>query len=349
MKQFYILLMTLFLIPQLSQGQIYGNTTYDGDLNFTANYVVGFKIETGPSDSGTFTHIGFRNKPGPNDCDIKIGLYDHNAASNKPGNLLASEYIAAPADGSFNEHPFSSPPALLPNTSYWIAIRTNCSYGSNRLSGSNWALLPVHFMSRNFGSTWPDPYTGTSSYLGQLAALYAVGNGMVLPVEVLDFSVQLESERPLLKWVVANESNNEGWFVQRSVNGFTWETIDWVEGRGNAQEEATYNYTDRHLVYNRVFYRLEQVDFDGTKSYSEVKSIHIEPTNIQIFPNPVENILFIEGSDIGESYMIYSETATVIKNGSISKEGKIDVSGLSPGYYLLNLKDINVTQRFFKI
>ena len=349
MKQFYILLMVLLYAPFNADAQIFGNSLYDSDLNYQGNYIVAFKIETGPGDSGTFTHIGLNNSASAGDCQIKVGLYDHNAASNKPGNLLASEYIPSPTPDNFNEHPLDPAPALLPSTVYWIAVRTNCSYGSSLVVDVNWEMLPVHYKSRTFGSTWPSPYTGTTSYAGQMAALYAVGNGQVLPVELLDFNVRMRNDQPLLEWVATNEVNNDGWFIQRSTNGFTWETIDWVDGKGNSKEKTSYQYTDEHPMYNRVFYRLEQTDYDGTIAHSEVKSIQIDRTEVTIFPNPVKNYLRIEGENLGESFEIYNDLRALQMSGQFVEDQQIDVSNLSSGSYTIRLADANLSLRFIKI
>jgi len=168
-----------------------------------------------------------------------------------------------------------------------------------------------------------------------------VGNNQSLPVELLSFDAKNVANSALLNWQVASEINNAGWDVQRSINGFTWETIGFVQGNGNRNEIQDYSYVDIYNTEGRVFYRLVQIDFDGTKSYSDVKTIRFLTDKISIYPTLAKNVLNInwENSHRDKSYKIVNSIGEIKLTGEIDTDFSIDVSYLSKGMYFLNIGD----------
>ena len=96
-----------------------------------------------------------------------------------------------------------------------------------------------------------------------------------------------------LTWATAKEWENDHFEIERSVNDLKeWKKIDEVAGAGYSQDEKAYNYSDRKLpaAGGHIFYRLKQFDFDGDFTYSETRSILVDPlagtTRWKVFPNP---------------------------------------------------------------
>lgn len=344
-----LLLFILLIFSNNSFAQIYGNTQAPDYGSYGANQIVWLKIVTGPSDTGFFTHYGIYDHPtqGSN-CDIKFAVYSqHPTFINRPSALLTSDYLATPVNGVWNEHAMTSPVPISPSTTYWIGLRFSCDYGSGRVAGTTWANQPLRFYgSWSFFSSWPDPVGSSPSTFGSVnnVSLYLVGNNMTLPVEMLDFSVEKRKEQAQLRWTVETELNNEGWNIQRSSNGFTWETIGFEDGKGTSQEVSTYNYTDRDKHNTMIFYRLEQVDYDGTKSYSDVKSIDLYQSEIKVYPSTVNDILTVTGLKQASEYSIYSIDQKIVKEGRINNDESIDLNNLHSGSYY-----ISVANEVFKI
>ena len=95
----------------------------------------------------------------------------------------------------------------------------------------------------------------------------------ILPVELKEFKIRKENENIILNWITATEINNDGFEVQRSVDGINFTKIGWVEGRGNSSFDTYYQYRDVELLdINVVYYRLKQIDFDGQYEYSKIVS-----------------------------------------------------------------------------
>ena len=347
MTKYPLLLLLFFTFKDLT-GQIFGNTLWDDPQFFNSNYIVGFKIETGPSDSGVFTHIGWNDDPAYTPCAIKVGLYSHDANNNTPLNLLTEETVSNPVNGIINQVSLSTQPTLQPSTFYWIAIRTSCGYYVGDLMGTNWAQQPGIYRSWAYGSGWPSPLTGESSFTIPNMAIFAVGNGQILPVELLSFKVDLDNRTPNLSWQVASELNNEGWHIQRSTNGFTWQSIDWIDGKGTSDHKHTYYYEDEKAPTGLIFYRLQQRDFDGTIAHSEVESIYIEPIKITLYPNPAQNKIHLQGPNIGSSYEIRDVFGNQVQESFFCDKFEIDISNLNAGAYYLLLTDTNQNIPFIK-
>ncbi|MEK6479894.1 hypothetical protein WJR50_20290 [Catalinimonas sp. 4WD22] len=116
---------------------------------------------------------------------------------------------------------------------------------------------------------------------------------VVLPVELLSFSVKMEGKHALLQWVTASEKNNDFFEIERSVNGQDWKSLGTVKGAGDSYQELGYNFTDKNPLYGLSYYRLRQVDFDGQFDYSNVVVLEnfedyaVTPDpKMLLYPNP---------------------------------------------------------------
>ncbi|MBK9097017.1 MAG: M28 family peptidase [bacterium] len=115
----------------------------------------------------------------------------------------------------------------------------------------------------------------------------------IVPVELLAFNASVIGSQVQLLWSTASELNNLGFEIQRSVNDQdNFSTIAFVDGNGNSTEINYYSFTDNPQLtgVNQIFYRLKQVDLDGSFSYSDVVSVTYDvPAEFvlsQNFPNP---------------------------------------------------------------
>ena len=74
----------------------------------------------------------------------------------------------------------------------------------------------------------------------------------------------------MLTWRTSSEDNNQSFVIEKSDNGSTFSNIGNVKGAGTFHSKKAYNFLDVQATGKKIFYRLKQVDFDGTYSYSEV-------------------------------------------------------------------------------
>jgi hypothetical protein len=127
--------------------------------------------------------------------------------------------------------------------------------------------------------------------IGTVATLAEITE--IVPVEMLTFTASVNSSEVRLLWSTASELNNRGFEIERSVNDQNnFATIGFVEGKGNSAEINYYSFIDEPQLsgVNQIYYRLKQVDFDGTFSYSKVVNVTYDvPAEFvlsQNYPNP---------------------------------------------------------------
>ncbi|MCY7327420.1 MAG: hypothetical protein LH618_02595 [Saprospiraceae bacterium] len=112
-----------------------------------------------------------------------------------------------------------------------------------------------------------------------------------LPAELISFNAYKTGSAVTLKWATASEQNSHYFEVERSGDLFAWEVVGRLNSRG-AQAAAwqTYSLRDEKPLPSLNYYRLLQVDKDGSRQYSSVVAVLMgQQGNLQIAPNPVGN------------------------------------------------------------
>ncbi len=113
-----------------------------------------------------------------------------------------------------------------------------------------------------------------------------------LPIELSSFSGEEINCEIELIWQTLTETNSSHFMVQKSKDGVTFSDLDRVEAARFSNAPLSYNYIDETPgIYN--YYRLKQVDLDGSYEYSYIIKIDsdcYEPGIIngitEIYPNP---------------------------------------------------------------
>lgn len=117
-----------------------------------------------------------------------------------------------------------------------------------------------------------------------------------LPVELLYFDAKRAGDEALLEWATASELNNEYFEIQVAKGDEDYQagkfvTLTRIEGQGTTSEETYYYYNDTEKFKNGVrYYRLKQVDFDGTYAYTDIKAVYFEVIphfDLRVYPNPI--------------------------------------------------------------
>lgn len=96
-----------------------------------------------------------------------------------------------------------------------------------------------------------------------------------LPVELLYFKGKNNKEFNSLSWSTASELNCDFFLIERSTNGFDWQTLTKVTGKGTTSVRSEYYYNDFEFTKGIIsYYRLTQTDFDGKNNTYDVISIN---------------------------------------------------------------------------
>lgn len=160
-----------------------------------------------------------------------------------------------------------------------------------------------------------------------------------LPIELLKFTASKVNETVLLNWTTVSEINNNYFEIERSKDLDYWETIGKVAGNGNSNINIDYKFTDFKPYYGVSYYRLKQVDFDGSSSTSKPVIMIFSQNNISAYPNPVKDE-FVINSDFAISKIEIISTngskydIDILKNKT---SYTIDMKDFTSGIYLLKV------------
>ena len=183
---------------------------------------------------------------------------------------------------------------------------------------------------------------------------WAIANGGVfpgfVPVELTSFAASVAGTNVNLSWITASELNNQGFEVERSTDSNQWEQIGFVEGKGTSTDMNYYSYSDSKLAEGTYYYRLKQIDFDGTYEYSSViEAIVTIPKTFSLeqnYPNPFNpstKISFNLASDSKVTMKIFNvlgqEVVTLVDGNLAAGEHEINfnASSLNSGVYLYQI------------
>jgi len=171
----------------------------------------------------------------------------------------------------------------------------------------------------------------------------AEGNA-TLPVELVFFDAEaIDNNAVLCTWQTATEVNNSHFEIERSEDGSEFEYVGRENGSGSSNVPTDYHFTDDSPYTGESYYRLRQVDFDGSSDYSEIRRVYIDKsTGIILFPNPAEEIVHVSvPKDVEvDSYSIYNSIGQTVQSGDVSTASQLDlnVSALPHGMYVLDLQ-----------
>jgi hypothetical protein len=287
-----------------------------------------------------------------------------------PGNLILNIY---PGDGGTFSQPI-----------YYTNLLTNISFNS----GVTWSIQNINPLKSNINASemnikfteyltaysngsvvadyiyFVDSVPGYSGHLqngvGKMNPFYydTFIYGEV-PIELISFTAEVVNNKTNLKWSTASELNNIRFEVERkqifsqqsSVSNSEWKSIGFVEGKGTTTETQFYSFVDEYLFSGKYQYRLKQIDFDGTFTYSNIVEVDVSVPNKfsleQNYPNPFNPSTVIKYSIAEESsvnLLIYNSigqkiTELVNKNQAAGNyEIKFDGNNLSSGVYFYSLE-----------
>ena len=185
-----------------------------------------------------------------------------------------------------------------------------------------------------------------------------------LPIQLTSFTARLPGSMSVaLRWSTVSETNNYGFYVQRrpaDEAAFVELPNSFVPGHGTTIEHHEYSYTDNHAIAGRSYYRLKQVDLDGTAHFSDPVQVstaaavpEVVPVEFalrQNFPNPFNPTTEIryEIRDVGfVSLKVYDvlgrEVATLVSENLAAGRYKAqwDATGMASGIYFYRLQSDN--------
>ena len=198
------------------------------------------------------------------------------------------------------------------------------------INGPESGLLPI----KKSGVTWYKPtqgvyLTGTAQGSGAVNTASnlltwtglstfsslsgAVNDVVALPIELISFTGYKAGINNELKWITSSEYINDYFTIEKTIDGFVFETIGTVDGQGTSNEFEEYSLIDNNVFRVINYYRLKQTDFDGNYTYSEL--ISIDNTDDQSVKKVIK-ITNLLGQEINDDYrggiiILYSDGSTL--------------------------------------
>lgn len=160
-----------------------------------------------------------------------------------------------------------------------------------------------------------------------------------LPVHLAGFRGVVTPEGNKLVWNTTWEANNKGFAIERSDNALYFTEIGFVAGNADSKQSTNYSFTDLRKR-DKAYYRLKQIDWGGTFTYSRVISIGGKQATDEaayVYPNPVRGQLVIGNGAGQKSYRLLNKQGVSLMESNILPNRVVDVSKLPNDLYFLEV------------
>lgn len=310
--------------------------------------------------------LGYRGQTGPNTFEFNIALYNGINTIAPPcdgwaglgrltGNCQSyTIQLTGPQGGpAVDTGKTRSGGVVNDKNAYEIPLYDNTGYVYIYWDGEKWIMETIspsgsgarvadEKLSVNTGDNGANPpCTGWSNGYGLGGAICEGGEtGIPLPVSLISFDAHAELGSVVrLNWSTAAERNFDYFNIERSRDARSFVKLAQVAAKGNSYETKSYTHTDETPFRGRSYYRLRQVDQDGSHTYSPVVSVRTSGTDVP-YPNPAENgVIYIKAeenamlklTDLGGKDISF--TRRFVGNGIVEIR---PVVSLQPGVYIIS-------------
>jgi hypothetical protein len=157
----------------------------------------------------------------------------------------------------------------------------------------------------------------------------------------------------MLSWATVQEQDNALFMVEKSVDGMNFSVIGQVNGAVTSTIENSYAYLDLAIGTTKVFYRLQQVDVNGTKSQTPITVLNQVTTNNYMITGmsaPTTDSVFAmtlrASKDATMHYFLQDQNGNTVKQGALKvatgvNKFSIDISAFPIGTYRLDMNMLN--------
>lgn len=166
---------------------------------------------------------------------------------------------------------------------------------------------------------------------------------VILPVTLIDFEGQSNNTTNKLFWKTASERNNDRFTLYRSEDGDNWEKVTFINGAGNSSDTLYYEVYDNTPYSPITYYRLQQTDFNGESTQSEIILVtrHLQEKLAELYPNPTDGKVNIHIKEKSEfKLQIFSIDSNLIEQFYFNDNQNlitIDLSSYASGLYYVKL------------
>lgn len=181
----------------------------------------------------------------------------------------------------------------------------------------------------------------------------ASGCNLPLPVTLTKYSVKLQAGTVLISWQTVAEVNNSHFVLERSKDGIRFSFLKQIAAGFGGNAASSYCYTDAYPDNGNNYYRLTQVDLDGTAHNHGIRSVNV-PLNKEsaiVYPNPVSHLPVTVKfkPNLYDKASLFNVNGLLIDFKNITGSDqpvRFDTQQLPPGMYVIQLsgKETSVHQ-----
>ncbi|MGI4866412.1 MAG: glycine-rich protein [Janthinobacterium lividum] len=212
-------------------------------------------------------------------------------------------------------------------------------------AGASWQQqAAASFSSTAANGSQPLTYTASLGGIGNFS-LWTLGDVRnPLPVELVSFTATTAGPAAVaLAWATASEVNSTSFEVERSLDGRTFTRLGTVAAAGSSSSARSYQLLDAQLPAGAalLYYRLKQMDLDGTFSYSPVRTVALTgaAAGLSLFPNPAHSgAATLTGAEAGTVVTVYDALGRPVATATADATGTAALvlpAGLATGVYVV--------------
>lgn len=181
--------------------------------------------------------------------------------------------------------------------------------------------------------------SGSTAWYGETED-YLVSIAVPLPVQLVAFTAEAQGAGALLRWTTASELDNDRFEVEASDDGHAFRCIGRVPGNGNSIQPRHYSFADgTYSAGGQRYYRLRQVDTDGTAAYSPVRTVTgARPAGLALFPTPTRAAATLTGAQPGVKVVVLDAVGRVVLMATADSAGTAHLTlpmGVASGVYVV--------------
>jgi hypothetical protein len=250
------------------------------------------------------------------------------------------------------------------NNSSGIVVNGTINVNGNVTGGNGSSIVSTNGNNGALNVTGTVTLNGTGTVWGSIAdCTVSPCNSTAsspLPVTLIYFrGVQIGSSVKL-DWATASEINNDYFAIEKSANGIMFEEAGKTHGAGNSTSTIYYSFSDARPKTGVTYYRLKQVDYDGTTTYSKTIAVNLHTTDFDLQSSHAnysnESItVTVNSSYQGKAeYRFTDMLGNIIVSGSLeletgNKEVTVSANRLAQGVYYFTIRNEReaITKKIF--
>ncbi|MGN7889974.1 choice-of-anchor D domain-containing protein [Dyadobacter endophyticus] len=160
-----------------------------------------------------------------------------------------------------------------------------------------------------------------------------------LPVNLAEFNASAAGSVVELQWRTASETDNAGFYIERSTNAANWHEIGFVKGNGTANTSKAYRFEDINPMPGMNYYRLRQTDFDGKTEHSRIRAVKWLTSGAEITVwADIARQGHIKTEEVIKQVTVFDLSGRVV---AVSKQKSFDLSQVAAGVLLVRIHTNN--------